>query len=159
MKFLCRTHKRLNCILCVRVCPYQSSSPSSSKYTWGGWETSVLSWMTGRRKGYRFLLSAPRPCENRETESQCRSRKTQENCGKVLKNVLYKFLLLDHLQREGRDGVEIEIYWILKLINHCSPFPTYTLMSSDYKTFRGCLALKVLCRREVISLSIKNKVS
>lgn len=40
---------------------YHNSKPSSRRYTCGGWETSVLSWITGSRKGYTFLLSAPNP--------------------------------------------------------------------------------------------------
>ena len=39
----------------------QSSSPSSSRYTWAGWDTSVLSLITGSNKSYIVEHSLPKP--------------------------------------------------------------------------------------------------
>lgn len=98
--------------------PYQSSNPSSSKYTCGGCETSVLNWMTGRRKGYRFLLSAPSPCEDTKIQDVNAKRKPDKEC--TLKTAL-SFCLMGFPCRQTKQ--------------HRHPFPETDHTSMDQGTW------------------------
>lgn len=126
---------------------YQSSSPSSSKYTCGGCETSVLNWMTGRRKGYRFLLSAPRPCENTKIQDVNAKRKPDKECTLNTPPYVLQFNGFS-LQITLAEWCGIETHWLIQNLTHPSP-ATVQLLVKDQTSVNQVNREEALCKHRM----------